>query len=328
MDALRKTGLAPLLSAGVLLTSLSFSASSQEPSAAPPANVAPAKETPPPSAAETSFKASFVSELDATLSGLERECPAFFKRLKQEDKARLVSGLLSGMRSGVELLGPAGSEPPAAKEPEAPKAQPPACQTGVLIASNKVFYLRVSSLDHASVAKLKEECEAVSRLANKPVGIALDLRDCSGFDFKDALDELALFQPSDPAAQSSKAPTVFELPLAVLVGFKTSGSAEVLAALVERGRQGITVGGPTAGKPFPRKAVNCGPYLLSVPQVPDALFFLEPGPLAPAIEVSPYPQIPYEKLVSSLKSEDSDKCLSRAVDLLVSLDAIKRKWKR
>jgi len=325
MDALRKHGFAPALSAGLLSFFCALCCLSQEPQSAI------ASQPQAPEAAAPSFRSSFMADLDATLQAIEAESPSFFKRFKPEDKARLTGTLLSTMRPGLEIVEP-GSKPksPASDAPETAASKGPSCPPGVMIASNKVFYLRLSALDSSSYPRLKEECESASRLANKPVGIVLDLRECGGSDHKDALDVLTLFSQGGAALVDVKpaASPFFDLPMAVLIGSRTSGSAEILAALIDRGRQGLTIGGSTAGRPFQFKTLKCGPYTLSMPMAPDSLGFLDALPVVPEIAVSPYSAIPYEKLASGSKSEESDKCLSRAVDLLVSLDAIKRKWKR
>ena len=265
-----------------------------------------------------SAKAAFESDIDAILSTIEKETPSLLQGLSPQDRARAISAFVASTNSGISIVeGPV--RPALASRHLAPEQ---ACPPGVLISSNRIFYLRLSLLNKASLLRLREECDSVSRLAKRPMGLVLDLRDCAGVDSSDALSAFYALDLKD----SSGIP--LDIHLAALVGANSSGSAEVLAAMLDHERKGLLIGAPTAGRPFNIKTVKSSIYTLAIPETPETLSYIQQAPLKPSIEVAAYPQLELVKLRNELRSEDSDLCLSRAVDLLVSLDAIKRKWKK
>lgn len=297
----------------------------------PPPTLPAAIDSPAPASKETekpSFKKDFLAMLDAALTLIESESPALIKGLDASDRMRMIKSCLSG--TGVEIIDPKTPSPVKGDIPK-PDAKSANLFPGVMIGSNRILYLRLSRLDAKSFAQLKSDCESAAQLAIKPIGLVIDLRDCSGDDYKEALQDLALFCPDGKLPEKPAEKRVFDLPTAVLVGERTFGAAEVFASLLERSRQGLGIGSPTAGQPFPRKAVplpSSDGLSLSIPQIPEDLRFVDPAPFEPSIEVPAYPQIPYEKLSKTAGAEESDKCLARAVDLLLSLDALKRKWSK
>ncbi|OGV59155.1 MAG: hypothetical protein A2X49_02350 [Lentisphaerae bacterium GWF2_52_8] len=274
------------------------------------------------------FKKEFLSSQAEILDSLEKANPKILGKLSKADIARLLKEFTGSLNAGVELL---PSLPPSESAPKLEQKREPF--QAVTICKNKIFYIRLDDFGPESFAKLKEDSEAVSRLKNRPLGIIIDLRNCSGStDYQDAMNELLLFCPGqkilEPSTKSD-VKRIFDLPLAILTGEKTSGAAEVFVSMMSRSRQGLSIGSKTAGAPFTKKTypLKDGSCLL-IPEIPDFLGNLNipATPINPAIETPKSTQLPYDKLSGTRDMEEiPDKCLTRAIDLLVSLDAIKEK---
>ena len=268
----------------------------------------------------SSPKTPLESDISAVLSAIEGDMPSTLRDLSAKDRAHVISSMLSALGEGIEVLDGPPAELPAASTRHPMPEQ--GCLPGVLISGNRIFYLRLNRLDKDSVAGLKEELDAAFRLAKRPLGLVIDLRDCDGIDTEAALAALPALEVKDSDGMP------IGLHLAVLVGGRSSGSSELLAGLVEHERKGLVIGAPTSGHPFKVKTVKAGGFSLSLADRPESLAYVHQTPLKPSIDVPAYPQVDFTKLRSVLRSEDSDLCLSRAVDLLVGLDSIKRKWKK
>ena len=249
---------------------------------------------------------AFEDDTAKILSTVEREMPGALEGVSAKDRAKAINAMLEASGCGAAISDNTAVQP-------SPAIPGPSCLPGITMHSNKILYLRMNRLDKEAVSSLHEECIAAFRLMRRPAGIALDLRNCRGGSEAEALG----------IAKNLKQ---FETPVAVLIGSRTSGGAELLAAILEHERQGLSFGASTAGKPFPVKKVECGEYALALPQLSKELPYVKQMPLKPSIEVGENQQEDYAKLSNELRSEESDHCLSRAVDLLVSLDAVKRKW--
>lgn len=282
----------------------------------------------PPPASE---REDLLKSMNIIFSEIEKESPALYRRIiRSTERAKILSGLLESMDSGVILYengakktAPEKNAPPAEKKAYAAKR----------ISSERILYIRMDDLNTVSFDQLKKDCEAIEKQPEKkPLGIVIDLRNATGSDYRNALRELSIFCPPErlphnmPKVEGDK--RFFDLPVMLLVGYKTSGSAEIFASLMEKTKQGLTLGGTTAGKPFELKEVKSCGFTLMIPLVPDGLDSVEPEKLKPSVEIEPYPQADYEKLGTNGASENKDRCLLRATDLLLSLDALKNKWSK
>lgn len=264
----------------------------------------------------TTAKNSLESDVDAVLSAIDKDMPSAVSGLSERERTRIVASLLSAMGCGVEIV---EDFPAEVRQPSKPEQ---GCLPGVMVSSNRIFYLRLNRLDKASIAAFKEECQTAFRMERRPLGLVIDLRECGGANPADASAALSALDLKDSGGIS------IGFHLAVLTDGRSSGAAELFAALVEQGRLGLALGEPTAGRPFPCKTVKAGDFTLSMPMIPETFRHIRQAPFKPSIDMPAKPQVDFTKLRSELRSEDSDPCLSRAIDLLVSLDAIKRKWKK
>lgn len=281
----------------------------------------------PPPASE---REDLLKSMNIIFSEIEKESPALYRKIiRSTERAKILSGLLESMDSGVILYENGAKKvmqeiaPPADKKAYAAKK----------ISSGRILYIRMDDLNTVSFEQLKKDCESIEKQAEKkPLGIVIDLRNATGSDHRNALRELSIFCPPErlpqnmPKVEGDK--RFFDLPVMLLVGHKTSGSAEIFASLMEKTKQGLTLGGATAGKPFELKEVKSCGFTLMIPLVPDGLESVEPEKLKPSVEIEPYPQADYEKLGTNGASENKDRCLLRAIDLLLSLDALKNKWSK
>ncbi len=264
-----------------------------------------------------------ISSLSELVALAGNRIPALSRPVSPQEEEKIINEILSSMNSGIKYY---SLRPPEAEEKglndiqdEKPQIYPP-----LMIASNKIMYIRIDRPDEESYKELKKESDYDSLIKNPPAGLIIDLRNASGNDIRAALKNLSLF-----LSENQEAPKTFKTHAAVLIGSKTKGSAEVLAAMLELSCHAIVIGNPSAGTPFKMKQekLSNGAYV-EIPLIPDELRDASPAPLKPAVETEAYPQISYEVLSSKNGAELKDKCISRAADLLISLDALRKKMNK
>jgi hypothetical protein len=261
-------------------------------------------------------KEPLASEIEKILSTIDREAPSALKDLDGKARARVIAALLKASGSGVVLLdsAPKNVSPEDAKTSQAKPG--PALEKGEPLADGKILYLRVERVDGSLAKALDDELSAKLGQANPPLGLTLDLRTAEGSSCAAAIAAFDALE-KNPALAATNGH------IAVLIGPKTKGSAEVFAALLERAKLGLLIGAPSAGAPFPVKIVEVAPYTLSIPEIPGRLAFMRQLPLKPAIALNGQTKTP----AAGKAVPADDAALARAIDLLVGLDAIKRKWK-
>lgn len=272
---------------------------------------------------------SFSNDISDALSTLHEEAPQLFEKLDRMDRAKMLAALFAALDSGIRQP----DEDESKNAPEPATASECEYYPPRLIVSNRILYLRMdcfaserigSSADETR--KLEDELKAASRLANQPLGIIIDLRKSDSYDLSAALRMLAFFcNPSEmkeiPVPENSK--PLFDLPVAVLISPETKGDAEVFAFLIEKFKQGITIGETTAGMPVKLRKVKILDYDWLVPDIPFSV--MEPHAHHPMIAVASSPQIEFGMISESEEFTHRDPCLSRAVDLILSLDALKNR---
>ena len=88
-------------------------------------------------------------------------------------------------------------------------------------------------------------------------------------------------------------------------------------------KRSISLGEKTAGMPFKKRKITLsnGDFLM-IPQIPDMLGDIVPESVNPSIIFSPYPQLSYKKISGEAGSEKDDKCIQRAVELIICLNAL------
>ena len=283
-------------------------AQSQKPAETPPPadNAEAQPQKPAPDALEQN-----VTEL---LSVIRRESPEIYRRLREMPREQLYETLFQALKTGIT---------PAVKMPE---IKLPAAGNAVtpypakLILSNTVFYARIDGLTAGTLKQLQEDIAASSRLAAPPIGVILDLRSAGGGDYALIDAFLALFQP--PANAPKGAFGFHSIPLAVLCGRKTGGAAELLTALLEHSRLGITLGETCSGTAFPKKIAVFGGKIWLVPQIANPAWRnILPYAWTPVIPIPATEQIPPQKL-GKVKLADTDPSIRRAADLVTSLSKV------
>ncbi len=274
----------------------------------------------------TPFRKEILRKVNEILAEVENNYPLAIGRYTPADIEKATKSLVSSLNSGIEYL---STEEAALVQDEVKKDSAPC--PAIIIASQKVLYTRIDEFNPANFAKLKDDCENTARLANKPVGVIIDLRDCQGYDYESCISSLAIFCPPDkvPRTEDIEIPKrTLAIPVIMLVGNKTRGAAEIFSRLMLENGQCLISGAGTAACPFFKKKIvlksgNC----LLIPSVPKFLSGIPVAQVVPTINAAAYPQIAYEKLSGTAGSEESDKCLQRAIDLLISLDALHKDQK-
>lgn len=247
------------------------------------------------------FKDSFQRDFLELSGMLEREYPAFLQSLSPADSKRALSAVMQVLRSGVV------PEPDAKPVPAPAKAE---ADVPAFRLKNGLWYLRINTLN----AKAFDGLIRTAWEAAQSPGLILDLRGCSAGDWAARPESFrTLLAPS-------------ALHTAILLGPGTHGAGEILGAVLVAAHRGIGIGAPTAGCPYPRKtvAVSSGKWL--VPMPPEGAETVHYEPLVPQIRVAPSPRISIETLKKADDlSRTDDRVLSRASDLLISLNLLERK---
>ena len=245
------------------------------------------------------FEENLRKELHTLLDMISAEYPELLKNLEQKDTEQALISFLDAIHSGIELIDGRSSDPlPPVREPSFyPMIRLP----------GELIYLRLETIDPRTVQELTRSFQA------KAGGIILDLRSCSSGTFAGSgKDFLSLLKHDLPH-------------LAILTGPDTKGAAEIIAELLVRNRKGIRIGEATAGKPFPRKTVTSGGKKWLVPRPPEGAEKLRWEKLPPQISEKALPVQSYESLKQKKAADPADHALSRAADLLTTLNLLDRK---
>jgi len=262
-------------------------------------------------------------KLDEIFNILTNQYPEFYKNLTVDNEEQMIQAILTIVNPRVKyVFNSVGKKDQIVTEQEKESI----CR-GVMIAKNRILYLRINEFSPEQFTQLEGDCISTSNLAFPPIGIIIDLRSCHGFDIHDALKSLQLF--CDPKRLpknklQKKVKRFYDEPMAILVGKNTVGAAEIFAELTKKAKQGLVLGETTAGNPFSGKRIplTSGGTLI-VPLIPEYLKSLVISRIKPAIEIRAYPQIEFKNITEKAGAEKVDKCISRTADLLVSLDALK-----
>ncbi len=233
------------------------------------------------------------------------------------------------LRNLVKRLNPK-ADLVAAPTSEEKTVEPAECHSypAKIIASQRVFYARLDNLDRASFEKLAEDSTAAARLADKPLGIVLDLRNCASGDEESLLNILGvLVEPEKlPKPCAPRESVVLHLPLITLVGPGTKGFGELLAEYLSAAGEALVIGSPTTGTPPSIREVKLFTNdRLVIPVYPEWVDGTFQKSVAPDITAPPAPIVDFEKLSTSVGAEKDDPSLTKAVDLLSCLDTIRNK---
>jgi len=275
-----------------------------------------------------------IKKLSEIIFKLENNYSPAKQKLKSIETEKVINAFLKSLKIGVKYSekGLTKKEKPG-KNKKKEKDKKNKKYKGILVADNKILYLRLDSFSPDAFKQLQEDCQNTSRLANKPKGIVIDLRECDSYDnHKEILQALALFCAKNKIPSNIDNKVIkreYNLPMTVLIGEKTSGDGEIFTSSLMEAKQCLAIGEYTAGKPFHWKSekLQNGGYLL-FPEIPDYFKKNALGALKPDIMIKAYPQVEFSKISVDTEDEHKDKCLQRGVDLLISLDALGKKWNK
>jgi len=274
----------------------------------------------PESEQDRIFRKDTILQINEILQKVQKHYPSLAKRLSDQDKENIFKSLVKTLDCGMEYT-------PALKQKKQQQEKPDTiAYPAIIIAKHKVLYVRIDSFSKEAVKQLQTDCVSSFRLSNSPVGVILDLRSAQNYNCLEALKALGLFNLPDniPLPEGEKSlQKIVNCPVMILTGKNTKGAPEIFAMLMTKLQTGILLGEKTAGDPFEKQQIHLsnGDFLI-IPIVPEYLDYIKPMPLIPAINYAAYPQIAFQKLRKEAGSEISDKCLRRAIDLIICLKAL------
>lgn len=303
------------------------------------AKTAKSDETPPESAKKTSaklavrdfeseadheFRKDLVLRVNELIKKTQKASPTISAGLTEDRKLELLKVFTAALGDGVEYV-PALDFKPLKSSAGDTKKKP--YYKSIIIATGKVLYLRIDLFNKKTLKGLRADTANIAELDDKPLGLIVDLRSANGYDFAVLAKALDLFLVKQIGKKSGTSKTAnggfFDVPVILLVDGETSGAAEVFATAIVKAGRGICLGEATAGVPFKKREIMLanGDYLL-IPVIPEKFAKFASSSLKPDIHFVAKPQIPYERLKSGGDTESSDKCVARAVELLICLNAI------
>ena len=264
------------------------------------------------------FRKDLILQLNEIIKKIQHEYPLLSKKLTIKRQKDILKSFVSSLNRGIKYVSP--EELPIKPLIKYKNESLPA----IMLASNKILYIRINSFSKKTLNQLKKDC---ANFAKKTVGIIIDLRNSHGNDYNLTIHAIALFLPKMKMQQcnlKSSLKQTLKQPVIILTGIKTTGTAEVFCKIMMNMKRAISIGAKSAGVLFKNKkfTLSNGDYLL-IPQIPQNLNSLLNDPIKPSILFTPYPQLNYKKLQKIPKVGDSDKCIQRAVELILCLNALK-----
>lgn len=257
---------------------------------------------------------SFASDINRTFEMLKKESPELYQHLNKMPREKLLQTVLSALETGVNLQSQV--QPAVTRELKPTPGKRLKYYPARLINSNSIFYARIDNINPATLERLKSDVEISSRIANKPSGVIIDLRNADRGNYALCTKYLPFFQTQN------KDKTHFQkIPMVILTGFRTSGAPELLAALLGKSKSAMILGTKGAGKMFPVKEITFDNKKWFVPQL-DAQWNLSADANTPDVEFNPYPQIPYEQ-IGKKDLRATDDAIRRACDLLKTITVLK-----
>ena len=193
----------------------------------------------------TQFRKEILHRINEIITEVENNYPVAIAKYNSEDEEKILKSLVTALNSGIEYLSAAEA---ATAQCDVKKESEPC--PAIIISSQKVLYTRIDEFNTATFAKFKDDCESTARLANNPIGLIIDIRDCKGYDYENCIKSLALFCPPEkvPKAENIEIPKrTLKIPVIMLVGNKTKGTAEIFARLMLENGQCLISGSNTAG---------------------------------------------------------------------------------
>ena len=267
------------------------------------------------------FRRDLILQINEVIKKVQQDYPVLSKTLDNQKQKEILKSLVSTLNRGIRYVA-AGDPALKQSKPSTNKLQP-----AIMIASNKILYIRINSFSQKSLKQLKKDCDNCAKFADKTVGIIIDLRTSQSNDYNSAIHSTALFATAENMGKfkiSSPLKQILTQPIILLTGAETKGASEIFTRLLIEMKRAINLGEKSAGVPFTKRKLTLsnGDYLL-IPQVPKKLEGILPMPIKPAVKFTPYPQVDYDKLKKAPDAQDKDRCIQRAVELILCLDALK-----
>ena len=250
------------------------------------------------------FQERFQKEFRELFEMLAAEYPQFCDRLTAQDVDKALASVLETLGAGVSP--DRNGESPIRDSGRKLENRPP------VRLSSGIVYFRLDT-----IGREQDVSELLHLLKAEGKGIILDLRSCSSGNGGELAYRLSRFLAESRAARGPHT--------AILTGPVTRGASETLASILTASRKGIRIGEPTAGKPYFRKTVTVSSRKWLVPVPPKGAENVRYARLLPQIAIPAGPQASYDKVRAEQFSSSGDRCLSRAADLLISLDLLDKK---
>jgi len=268
------------------------------------------------------FRRDLILQINEIIKKIQYNYPVMSEDLTVEKQKDVLKSLVSALDHGMKYI---SAEELAVKH-TVKKSED--SLPAIMMNSNKILYIRIDSFSQKTLNQLKKDCENSAKFSEKIIGIIIDLRDSQGNDDKSAVNAAALFL-SKPSMEKlnlrSSLRQTLKQPAILLTGGKTKGASEIFTRIMIQAKRAISLGEKSAGVPFKKRELilSNGDYLL-IPQIPERLGQILTSAVKPSIIFTPYPQLSYKKLKETPGSEKSDKCIQRAVELVLCLNALKK----
>jgi hypothetical protein len=268
------------------------------------------------------FRRDLILQTNEILKKIQHAYPALSESLTVEKQKDILKAIVASLGHGMRYI---SAEDLAVKRKIKENRD---IFPAIMMSFGKILYIRMDSFSDKTLSQLKKDCENSAEFAEKLVGIIIDLRNSQGDDYNAAVHAASLFAGKTKLAElnlRSSLSQTLKQPAILLTGERTRGAAEIFTSVLLKSKRAISLGEKSAGVPFKKREVllSNGDYLL-IPQIPERLKNIQPVAIKPSILFTPYPQLDYRKLKETPDSEKSDKCIRRAIELILCLNALKK----
>ena len=271
------------------------------------------------------FRRDLILQINEIIKKIQEEYPVLSEKLDTAKEKEILKSIVKSLNGGMRYA--SAAEMKRQEENRQKEVAERNNYPAIMLALNKILYIRIPSFSIETVKQIKKECDACTKDADPIIGIIIDLRNSQSLNNQSAIDITALFASAKNMQKMnirSSLKQVLKQPVIILTGEKTRGDAEIFTRFMIKMKRAVSLGEKSAGIPFAKKSVTLsnGDYLL-IPQIPEKLKHIPPFPVKPSIKFSPYPQLAYDKLAKTPGSEKDDRCIQRAVELILCLNALK-----
>jgi C-terminal processing protease CtpA/Prc len=269
------------------------------------------------------FRRDLILQINEIVKKIQNNYPVLSDDLTVGKQKLILKSLVKTFNHGMEYI--SAGELAVSEEKIKPNKD---VYPAIMLDANKILYIRIDSFSVKMLQQVKKDCENSAEFTEKVIGIVVDLRNSQGYNWKSAVNSAALFLSEtamDKLKLKSSVKQTLKQPVILLTGEKTQGAAEIFTKVMIKSKRAISLGERSAGIPFRKSkfTLSNGDYLM-IPQIPELLKDILPAPVRPSITSTPYPQLNFQKLKDSPGTEKGDKCIQRAVELIICLNALKK----